>query len=159
MDNIPGDFPGMPGPGNTALARQKVSTPAILLMVTGALVIVYWLYVMVTVLTGKAALQLSQLPPELANDPNLARYREFLEGAQGPAGALFCLFFIAAGGLIILGGLKMKNLQSYALAMTAAILAMIPCCSCYCCLVGLPAGIWALVVLFEPEVKAAFRRG
>jgi hypothetical protein len=32
---------------------------------------------------------------------------------------------------------------------------MIPCIS-PCCLLGLPIGIWALVVLLKPEVKAAF---
>jgi hypothetical protein len=39
--------------------------------------------------------------------------------------------------------------------MTAAILAMIPCLSS-CCIVGLPLGIWALVVLSKPEVKSEF---
>lgn len=38
----------------------------------------------------------------------------------------------------------------------AAILAMIPCVS-PCCLLGLPLGIWALIVLLKPEVKAAFQ--
>jgi hypothetical protein len=50
----------------------------------------------------------------------------------------------------------MKNLQSYGLAMTASIVAMIPCIS-PCCILGLPFGIWALVILNRPEVKAAFR--
>ncbi len=34
--------------------------------------------------------------------------------------------------------------------------AMIPCVS-PCCLLGLPLGIWALIVLVKPEVKAAFQ--
>ena len=38
----------------------------------------------------------------------------------------------------------------------ASILAMIPCLS-PCCLIGLPIGIWALVILMKPEVKAAFK--
>ncbi len=59
------------------------------------------------------------------------------------------------GIVIALGAVKMKNLQSYGLAMTASILAMIPCVS-PCCLLGLPFGIWALVVLGRPEVKSAF---
>ena len=32
---------------------------------------------------------------------------------------------------------------------------MVPCIS-PCCLVGLPIGIWALVVLNKPEVKGSF---
>ena len=39
----------------------------------------------------------------------------------------------------------------------AAIVAMIPRIS-PCCLLGLPFGIWALVVLSNGTVKAAFRR-
>jgi predicted Zn finger-like uncharacterized protein len=38
---------------------------------------------------------------------------------------------------------------------TACILAMIPCVNC--CILGLPFGIWGLVVLNKPEVKDAFR--
>jgi hypothetical protein len=57
--------------------------------------------------------------------------------------------------VILLGALKMKKLESYGLAMTASILAMIPCLS-PCCVIGLPIGIWALMVLSKPEVKSAF---
>ena len=40
--------------------------------------------------------------------------------------------------------------------MTAAIVAVIPCVA-PCCLLSLPFGIWALVVLGDSSVKAAFR--
>ena len=66
------------------------------------------------------------------------------------------MFGLLLAILVIVGGMKMKNLDNYGLAMTAAILGMIPCIS-PCCLLGLPFGIWALVVLGRPEVKAAFR--
>jgi predicted Zn finger-like uncharacterized protein len=56
---------------------------------------------------------------------------------------------------ILMGGLKMKKLENYGSVMTAAILALLPCGNC--CLIGLPLGIWALVVLSRPEVKGAFR--
>jgi hypothetical protein len=58
-------------------------------------------------------------------------------------------------GLLLLGGIKMKNLQNYGLAMTASIVAMIPC-NFPCCVLGLPIGIWAVIVLAKPEVKNAF---
>jgi hypothetical protein len=57
--------------------------------------------------------------------------------------------------LILMGGIKMKNLQNHGLAMTASIIAMIPCIS-PCCIIGLPIGIWAVIVLSKPEVKSAF---
>ncbi len=65
-------------------------------------------------------------------------------------------FAIAMGVLVLVGALKMKRLESYSLAMASAIVAMLPCLS-PCCLLGLPFGIWALVVLNDQSVKAAFR--
>jgi hypothetical protein len=58
--------------------------------------------------------------------------------------------------VIFMGAGKMKRLESYGFAMAVSIIAMIPCIS-PCCLIGLPMGIWALVVLLDPNVKAAFR--
>jgi hypothetical protein len=55
---------------------------------------------------------------------------------------------------VIFGASRMKQLRSPGLAMTAAILATIPCCS-FCC-TSLPFGIWALVVLAKTEVKSQF---
>jgi hypothetical protein len=116
-------------------AAQRVAPPAIALIVTGAIGIV---------LQAVAALvQIIQL------------------GAGGePAEAVGMLIGggvgIVVSAVVIAGGAKMKRLESYGLAMTSSILAMIPCCS-PCCLLGLPFGIWALVVLMDPSVKAAFR--
>jgi len=58
--------------------------------------------------------------------------------------------------LILMGGIKMKQLQNHGLAMAASILAILPCGN-PCCCIGLPIGIWALVVLNRPEVKDAFQ--
>jgi len=60
--------------------------------------------------------------------------------------------------VIALGALRMKNLQSYGRAVTASILAMVPCVgtSGCCCLIGLPIGPWALIVLMDSGVQAAF---
>jgi hypothetical protein len=41
------------------------------------------------------------------------------------------------------------------LAMIGAIASVLPCNPC--CFVGLPFGIWALMVLNQPEVKDAMR--
>jgi hypothetical protein len=58
--------------------------------------------------------------------------------------------------LIIVSAFQMWNVKAYNLAMTGAVLAVIPLCSPCVCL-GIPFGIWALVVLNDPQVKAAFR--
>ena len=58
--------------------------------------------------------------------------------------------------LIVLGGIRMKNLESYGFALTTSILSLIPCFG-PCCLLGIPIGIWALVTLSDNTVRIAFR--
>ena len=48
----------------------------------------------------------------------------------------------------------MRSLSGYGLALTGSIAAIIPISGC-CCLT-MPVGIWALVVLLNPVVKAGF---
>ena len=57
--------------------------------------------------------------------------------------------------LIVYGGMQMLGARKYSMAKLAAILSLIPCTS-LCCVLGIPAGIWALVTLNKPDVKAAF---
>jgi len=57
-------------------------------------------------------------------------------------------------GIVLLGANSMRTLKSFGYSMTACILAIIPCPPC--CLLSLPIGIWALIVLNKPEVKSAF---
>jgi hypothetical protein len=61
---------------------------------------------------------------------------------------------IAWGGVVAFGGYQMKTLRSHGWAMAGSIVAMIPCTGC--CLLGLPFGIWSIVVLGRPEVNRAF---
>jgi hypothetical protein len=56
---------------------------------------------------------------------------------------------------VLYGAIMMKKLERFGMAMIGAICAMAPCSCCF--MVGLPIGIWALVVLQRPEVKGAFR--
>ena len=73
----------------------------------------------------------------------------------GGIGFAFNMIGVGIGVVILLGALKMKKLESHSWGMAASILALIPCIS-PCCLVGIPIGIWSLVVLSKPEVKRAF---
>ncbi len=61
---------------------------------------------------------------------------------------------IALSTLMIVAAVKMKRLEAYGLAIAASILAIILLTPL--CLIGLPIGIWALVVLSGREVRAAF---
>lgn len=57
--------------------------------------------------------------------------------------------------VIIYGGLRMMKLANFKLSRAAAVLALVPCTSC-CFVVGIPLGIWALIVLNKPEIRQAF---
>jgi predicted Zn finger-like uncharacterized protein len=81
---------------------------------------------------------------------------DFSSQIGGIPGAIQGFIGMCVAGLIIFSAIKMKNLQAYGLAMTGSILAMIPCIS-PCCFLGLPFGIWALVILMNQDVKAAFQ--
>jgi hypothetical protein len=48
----------------------------------------------------------------------------------------------------------MKKLENYALCMTAAILLLLPCTPCF--FLSVPFAIWALIALFDPQVRDAF---
>ena len=122
-------------------ARGKVAGPAIALIITGALAIV-----LVLVSAGLIAVGLSAGGPQPPQE-------ELIPQLIGNAIGL--LLGLAWGLLLIFGGMKMRKLESYALSMTASIVALLPCTSC--CLLGLPFGIWALVVLSQSDVKDSFR--
>ncbi|MDC0574530.1 hypothetical protein OAO39_01225 [Pirellulaceae bacterium] len=55
----------------------------------------------------------------------------------------------------IFGCKKMMRLESKSVVWMMLILAVIPCCT-PCC-VGLPIGIWGIVVMNDPIVKLAFK--
>lgn len=77
--------------------------------------------------------------------------------------AMFISWSVVVLGLVIAAlaiaaGIRMLALKNYALAICGSICAAIPCLSCGgCCLFGEIIGIWALVVLLNEEVRAAFR--
>ncbi|MBF5043829.1 hypothetical protein FGE12_15625 [Aggregicoccus sp. 17bor-14] len=141
--------PPTPGPDPIA-AQKQVQVPAILLIVLGALGLIFGLI-------GVASHSVNQYGPLLDNPELPEQARSVVQGFANH-GRWLNLPGIVLSGLMLLGGLKMKGLQSYALALTGAIVAVIPCMGVNgCCCIGMPVGIWALVVLMRPEVKGAFR--
>jgi hypothetical protein len=62
----------------------------------------------------------------------------------------------SAAGLMFAGALQMMRGRAFLLCVTAALLAVVPWSPAW--LLGLPTGIWALVVLSQPEVLIAFLR-
>ena len=128
-------------------AEQMVSGPAIGLMVTAGLGLLFGLIGLIMSIGGT-------MPSMPGVDPEFARIITKL--AYGPIAIGTKVIGLGISGLILFGAIRMQSLTSHGLAMAVAILAMIPCFS-PCCLLGLPFGIWALVVLSKPEVKSQFK--
>ena len=57
--------------------------------------------------------------------------------------------------LISIGGAKLAFMESYRLARTAAAIACVPLMTPFI-VIGIPFGIWGLILLKDPKVKAAF---
>lgn len=73
-----------------------------------------------------------------------------LVGALGASVAM-----IAMNTIVIVGAYNLHYLKKRWMALTAAIICCIPCCS-PCVILGIPFGIWALVLLNSPEIKPHF---
>lgn len=145
---LPVSTPGGPGalPGyqvSTTGAADRVSAPAIGLIVVAA---VGFLIQALGLVMNALGVTFGQMEGGQEAWMNLA---------SGSIGIVSSIIGILISGLILFGALKMRKLESYGLAMASSIVAMIPCIS-PCCILGLPIGIWALVVLTKPEVKGAF---
>ena len=137
---------GMPQPmaANPAAAQAMVNGPAIFMMVLAVISLsLVPLSIVYQFTQGQDAY--NDLPPEL---------RDFLLQFSGVASVVSNVLSFIANILILIGALKMRKWQSYGLAMTASILCIL--CDWSCCCLGIGAGIWAIVVLCKPEVKAAF---
>ena len=141
----PGTVPVMRAvPASDPVGAELVNGPAVGLIVVAIIGVILQIISLIFNLAGASFLAGSRMPNEA-----------WANMFSGPAGMASSIVGILVSGVILFGGMKMKKLESYGLAMTASIIAMIPCFS-PCCVIGLPIGIWALVVLSKPEVKSAF---
>jgi hypothetical protein len=135
-----------PIPTQTA-ALRLVRGPATFMLVLAIL----------NILTCLWGLVFGDVERQLAGIPNLpAEYLEFLRKISFLFGVPANLFGLVMATLCIFGSLQMLKLRSYGFAMATAIIMLIPCSNCCCCL-NIGAGIWALIVLSKQEVKSAFQ--
>jgi hypothetical protein len=128
-----------------ALSRTKIC--AILLFVVIGFSIVYHLFVGISSIAGLA---MNQGAMQGMNGPQGPE-----QMAQGIGGILGGTIGLLLDVLGIIGAYNLMNLKKYSMAMTGAIIACIPCCG-PCVVLGIPFGIWALVLLNNPEIKPHF---
>ena len=140
---------GMAGMGGTReSALQQVSGPAIGLLVTAIL----------GLMGAVAGLAMNILgigfsAAGMSGNPEAERWVHLFGGTLGILGNIVA---ILVGVFLLYAGLKIRKLENYNAGLIGSIIAMVPCIS-PCCLIGLPVGIWALVILNRPEVKSHFQ--
>lgn len=129
--------PGATGAGSQAgdaalaRAREEVKNPASWLVATGILNWIAIPFIGVVIAAG--------------GGPNRAVATAWL---------LAMLAGLVLSGAILLAGLKMKRLEAYSLAILGSILAIFITPGN---IIGLPVGIWCLVVLCRRDVREAFQ--
>ena len=135
-------------------AEAKVTTPAVGLIVTGGLGIAWGMLVGSCCLFG--AIMAAAGAPGQPNNPNpqAANAQAFGNAVGAAFYGVWGLLAIAMSTVTLLGGLKLKRLSGMGLAMTGAILALVPCSPCV--ILGLPFGIIAIIAMNDPEVTAVF---
>lgn len=169
--NYPPNYPGFGPPGypppppgypgsDPAAIRQKAMLPGVFLIVMGFLSILAALYFLLTAMTARNDPRvLEQVEEILAKQHQDLKMtpEEFLNTIVTTLNMLGAVGFLC-GLIVLLGGIAMVTLRMYGLAVFASVLACVPCMTAMgCCGFGQGIGIWALIVLFNAEVKAAFK--
>jgi predicted RNA-binding Zn-ribbon protein involved in translation (DUF1610 family) len=128
--------------GRPTMAPVKLMIPAIALILFAVISMGFYVLNSIVQLTDPN-------PPVFGNgDPqtSIVAYR------FGTVAALIAA--LAINGAVIAGAIQMIRLKGYDLAKGGAMAALIPCCSAFC--INIPFGIWALIVLNQPDVKRMF---
>ncbi|HYG25111.1 MAG TPA: DUF4339 domain-containing protein [Verrucomicrobiae bacterium] len=134
---------------NREAAKRSVKAPAIALKVYAGLLLVVSLLsllLVVLVMTG------SNPFTNVENAEISKSLTQQFGSATAFIGPILNLVFV---GLIFVGASKFERFESFGMALTACILAMLPCS--LCCVIGLPIGIWGIVVLNQSQVKSQFK--
>ena len=131
-------------------ARERLNGPATFLIVVGSL----------GILQALGSLAFAALGFAVAADGGGGRFAQNPDAGEDRVVAAVYLVLglvqLVGTGLVLTGGVKMKNGESYGMALTAAISACVPCFG-PCGIIGIVAGVWSLVVLLDEDVKRVFR--
>lgn len=128
---------GDPASAGLSAVLQQVKGPVIGLLVTG---------IMNGVVTLLFLLAMLRLMAEGGGPPTVLPWLGTFAMVVAP------LAILIISSVVIFAALKMQRLENYSWAIAGSILAILFGA------IGLPIGIWALVVLVRPEVRAAFRQ-
>lgn len=137
--------PPKQGPALIESVKWKVRPPAIFLCVVGALGMV------TSIVSIVVAIALHD--PLEGADPKqpMGPFQDF----TSPDVAAIQVLFIFVNLTIIVGAVQMMRIKIRAMGFVAAILAIVNV-GTLCCVLGLPAAIWSIVILCQSDVAKAF---
>lgn len=144
-------------------ARSKVSAPGMILIIFGLIGMLLEIGMLSLAVTQPFFMydavrkMYESQPPGKARDDSLKQWDTMKDQLRmdSPLNLGSYSLGLVLSLLMIVGGSRMRSLKSYGLAMTGAIIGIIPLAGCSCC--AMPIGIWAVVVLCNGDVKEAFR--
>jgi hypothetical protein len=139
----------------TGPAPPKLMAPAVALVAVGAINGLQSIYAVSRNLLGMN--EGGQPPPNIQDNPELMEIYEAMQPYQGMINITGSVLALLCAVVIILAGVQMFRRKMYPLCMTGSVLAAIPCLSFLaCCLVGEGVGLWAVIVLLQPDIKQSF---
>jgi hypothetical protein len=142
----PGRLPATDEPA-ASRALQLVNGPSIGLMVTAAAGFIGVVILGIGVAMAHNGYDFSQAP---TMNPAV------LEVLKGKIGLIMCAVGLPGSAFILFGAIQARKLKNYGVCFAASIVAMVPYVS-FCFYIGLPLGIWALVVFCRADVKSCFK--
>ena len=127
-------------------ARQLLNGPALGLMVVSSI----WIFLILIGMSFSLYLLWSGNAQQLPQ-PSIGLTKD----VQVTIRLIWSSVILISNIVILTAAIRMPSLRSYGLCKLGAILAIIPCTGpCY--LLGIPFGLWALVVLGKPGVGETF---
>ena len=133
VETIAATPPGAPFTKEAESVRQALKTPARGLIAAGVLQLLFALAVSVFAI------------------PAVIRESGGLLGCATIG--IIAVFFLIPTAVVLLGATSMLKLQRYTLTVVASVVAAV---AGPAAILGLPFGVWALLILIRPEVRAAF---
>jgi hypothetical protein len=145
-----------PRAGRVRRARERVSLPGIFLIILGLLSVAVAVGIIAITWMNPDLMMKDQyelMKQWFPNQP-VPPYEDWVKEQQRTVTVINGIRVVMAI-LMTVGAMKMRSLEGYGLAVTSAIIGIIPLCPNECCC-ATPFGIWALVVLLNSDVKRAF---
>ena len=165
MSDFPEAQPGGPTERDerlVAFAVEKVRVPGVLMIVLSVLLMAHATIVLLR--SSELDQQFEGVNEQIENDPKYTdQEKQDMKAMAGKTkdalkviAPAFGVTWAVLGPVICLCAVKMMTLSSRGLALLGACLAMTPFTAGCCSVPGVALGIWVLVTLSNPDVKAAF---